>query len=296
MRREPYRTPVPQRDRETATKANGPVITYQLSPDELEKYRNEPRQTYKRPTGLPSRNNFSSEKQSERAKKRYEGAGDMISKEQYLEERLAGKSRTSIYKSRGINPGVFYKALEEWGIKEQAKEEELLKTLGGVSADGQAENEEPQDVQQDPDAVPPAEGGKESDVAGQDVLAGTKTAGESAVNVGSPEVAADILYLTIRIPIIADADDRFGQIKKVYEELEEVGAEIEASNIDRRKAAGELYDLVQAFAGLIRAELSDLVVSGSVDGLLQEFFDHHNRQHVDKIQRYAAERGWRIVG
>lgn len=231
----------------------------------------------------------------------------MISKEQYLEERLAGKSRTSIYKSRGINPGVFYKALEEWGIKDQVKEEELLVDLRsapapieekseGVSADDQAENEEPQAARQDPDAVPPAEGGKESDVAGQDVLAGTKTAGESASNVGGPEVATDIRYLTLRIPIIADADDRFGQIKKVYEELEEVGAEIEASNIDRRKAAGELYDLVQAFAGLIRAELSDLVVSGSVDGLLQEFFDHHNRQHVDKIQRYAAERGWRIVG
>jgi RNA polymerase sigma factor (sigma-70 family) len=103
-------------------------------------------------------------------------------------------------------------------------------------------------------------------------------------------------YISLRFPIISGEFSRLEQAKKVLEEFNEVGTEIESAAIDRRRAASELFDLIQAFVGLIRTELVDLLIDDDVDRHLISFFANYNKLHIEKIMRYAKERGWTVIG
>jgi hypothetical protein len=102
--------------------------------------------------------------------------------------------------------------------------------------------------------------------------------------------------ITLDLPLIQLGTDRFTQLKKVHEEFEEFGAELKPGAIDRRAAGSELLDLVQAYIGLIFAEMSDLVVDeAAVPAAVQAFFRRLNDEHLEKIDRYAAEREWTVI-
>ncbi|MFC6553902.1 hypothetical protein [Cohnella cellulosilytica] len=55
-----------------------------------------------------------------------------ITKDDYLQRRLAGETRTKIMRSLGGAPTKFYKLLEEWGIRELDAEERALELLAPV--------------------------------------------------------------------------------------------------------------------------------------------------------------------
>jgi len=55
-----------------------------------------------------------------------------ITKDEYLQRRLAGDTRTKIMRSLGGSPTKFYKLLEEWGIRELDAEERVLELLAPV--------------------------------------------------------------------------------------------------------------------------------------------------------------------
>ncbi|QTH44936.1 hypothetical protein J4772_11345 [Cohnella sp. LGH] len=55
-----------------------------------------------------------------------------ITKDEYLQRRLAGETRTRIMRSLGGSPTKFYKLLEEWGIRELDAEERALELLTPV--------------------------------------------------------------------------------------------------------------------------------------------------------------------
>jgi len=55
-----------------------------------------------------------------------------ITKEEYLQQRLAGETRTRVMRSLGGAPTKFYKLLEEWGIRELDAEERVLELLAPV--------------------------------------------------------------------------------------------------------------------------------------------------------------------
>lgn len=99
-------TPVPRRDVEVLTRGSGPVIKYMLTPEELEKYRG----------GTPD---------MARAVK----VEIKMTKEEYLQERLSGKSRSQIIKRLGASTTTFYRLLKDWGIKEPDAEERELELL-----------------------------------------------------------------------------------------------------------------------------------------------------------------------
>lgn len=101
------RTPMPIREREEMSRGSGPVISYKLSEEELEEYR--------RKTGYKPKEVTTMSK---------------LTKEQYLQLRLAGKGRTEIMKECfNKNPQAFYRQLREWGIKEKDVEERELDLL-----------------------------------------------------------------------------------------------------------------------------------------------------------------------
>lgn len=105
------RTPIPIPEREAKARGAGPVITYTLSPEELEEYR--------RKTGYSKKEE----------KTMVEKLENQLTKEEYLQLRLEGKGRTEIMKKHFRHSNEFYKALEEWGIKNKKKEERELDLL-----------------------------------------------------------------------------------------------------------------------------------------------------------------------
>lgn len=102
--------------------------------------------------------------------------------------------------------------------------------------------------------------------------------------------------IVLELPLILLGADRFTQLKKVHEEFEEFGAELRSAAIDRRAAGSEMLDLLQAYVGLIFAEMQDLIVDeAAVPAAVQAFFRRLNEEHSAKIDRYAAERDWTVI-
>lgn len=99
-------TPVPRRDVEMLTRGSGPVIRYTLSPEELEKYKGGSGEMAK---GVKAEIN--------------------MTKEQYLQRRLSGETRTQIFRKLGVGQPTFYGLLKEWGIREVDAEERELELL-----------------------------------------------------------------------------------------------------------------------------------------------------------------------
>lgn len=102
--------------------------------------------------------------------------------------------------------------------------------------------------------------------------------------------------ITIHLPIISCESWTWSeQGNKVFEELDEFKMELKNQDPSHQNTIGELIDLVQAYTGLIRIELSDLLDGEEVDKQLVKFFDRMSQQHIEKIQGYAKERGWRLA-
>ncbi|MGG1534532.1 hypothetical protein [Brevibacillus agri] len=89
-------TPVPKRDVELKASGSGPIVSYQLSPEQIEKWKKE-------------------------------GIFPMLTREKYLQLRADGQSRTHIQRNYfGSNPNKFYALLSEWGLKEKDAEDRAL--------------------------------------------------------------------------------------------------------------------------------------------------------------------------
>ena len=113
-------TPVPKREIEEMSRGSGPVITYKLTPEELEHYR---------ATGKLIRE---------------EKHMSTLTKEQYLQLRLQGKGRTEIMKERyKSNTQAFYRQLQTWGIKEKDAEDRELELMAAVRKSGAESDTQP---------------------------------------------------------------------------------------------------------------------------------------------------------
>lgn len=102
--------------------------------------------------------------------------------------------------------------------------------------------------------------------------------------------------ITLSVPMIDGGWNPTMQRVKVNEEIDEFSAEIESSSIDIERAASELFDVVQSFAGLIRTQLQQLMPGEDVSPHVARFFQHHNRLHIEKVKGYGKERGWKVSG
>ncbi len=69
-----------------------------------------------------------------------------MTKEQYLQERLNGKTRTQIGAEHGVPSGSLYHMLEKWGIKEGDAEQQAIRAFAGVELTKRAETKVPSAV------------------------------------------------------------------------------------------------------------------------------------------------------
>lgn len=139
MRANGYSTPVPRRSNELKASKPGEVVTYQLSEEELAKYRAlpVPDKKEKMPVGVP--NTFISEEQRRRANMRCqkeenemkavkEGPDCGLTKEILIEQVAKGETLSSIERAWGMKYNTIHNWVKKWNLKgiNQAKAQELL--------------------------------------------------------------------------------------------------------------------------------------------------------------------------
>lgn len=124
------------------------VVSYMLSPEEMAE-----RLCAIGITGVPKRVKKPMTSFNEEAAKR-KGTDEMpkITREQYLQGCLDGKSRSQIYQEFGVNPRAFYELLGKWEFMDRAKEMAAIRAFAGV---GLTPTEAPTGVLVKKDDVPP---------------------------------------------------------------------------------------------------------------------------------------------
>lgn len=133
-------TPVPKRDVELKSRGSGPVITYKLSPEELQQYLHHLASPENKKTPFV----FPKPKKSDQEKE--EAAVAELTREEYLRLRLEGMGRAAIQREHFRNNATkFYRTLKEWGIREKEDEEKELERLRSEqpAADSRVERTDP---------------------------------------------------------------------------------------------------------------------------------------------------------
>ncbi len=151
---EGYQTPIPKRDIEHRSTGSGPVTTYQLSPEELERYRSMPVGASRDINGIrtkkpiPRYSDMSPEEQRRRAKLRYEQEdsemknGQVVEKfipekVEFLKQIALGKSINKLEKEWGMNTSTLFYYVNKWGLK-GIKPELAQQLLDEMAIDGEA--------------------------------------------------------------------------------------------------------------------------------------------------------------
>jgi hypothetical protein len=308
-------TPIPSREREMRASGHSEAKTYELTPEELAEIRRKygyngpsstpPADDQKPNDAIPDAGMTGKEPDKMERSKKF-----TLSKNEYLTERLRGKSRKQIAKEQGISLSNLENYwLKKWGIKDPTEEElamieadrkndpESTGSAAEPAADiklkpgvyvseviGSVEsvNEQRRGVSADkPDAT---EGGTEP----SENPAPTEEKAAPAAESQTPR------YLTLRIPLLDSYSDVASQRIKCLEELDEVSDELEFKDIHHPKFVAEIFDLFQAYTGLIRCYMEELI-DGDVNSHIVRFFEKHNQLHIEKVLRYAADRGWKVI-
>lgn len=162
-------TPVPAIGRDSQTKSD--VITYTLSAEELAEY-----------------------KQTGRIKPMASRLS--ITKEEYLQMRKSGKSRSQCVRALNTTSPTFYNLLGEWGIRELEVEEQLLLEMSSTTT-----GDKPVDTQPETPAETEAggspDGQTDSEVETGASRQSVKNEQESAVKTAEEELPAAVNQISI---------------------------------------------------------------------------------------------------
>lgn len=279
-----------------------------------------------------------------------------ITKEQYLQRRLNGETRTQIINSLGIAKPRAYELLKEWGIRElDAEERELDRLASPTPADTVNERaaevtEQKTEARKDHQlSTEPGEDilkrMEQRAAAQEQELANLQAAVElwkndaerkgehiadleaeiTRFNQQSTEQAAEIARLSEALcGAAAIADQAGAEIRslkeerqmllqtiehaagtdasmitlqipimpvqvavlertRIYSTLEALSQSVEGAEIDRKRVAIELFELLQRVVNFVTADLVELLPGQDSTVYIHEFFDYYNRQHIQSL-------------
>lgn len=105
-------------------------------------------------------------------------------------------------------------------------------------------------------------------------------------------------YIVIALPVIDYPVKGYtpnDQRLKLYEEIEELLHEAEASPLELRNLLSEYMDVGQMIAGVIRSQSKETLAGEQVNQVVFDIMKRANEDHLLKMERYARERGWAIL-
>jgi hypothetical protein len=103
-------------------------------------------------------------------------------------------------------------------------------------------------------------------------------------------------YIVLRIPLIDVGATRIDQRMNMLEDMNELLTEVELKHIDYPTVAKEMFESFQSIAGLVYSEMQGLISPENVENELIRFFQRHNDSHIERMDRIAIERGWKVSG
>lgn len=267
---EKYMTPIPKRDIELKSKGNGPVVTYYLTKEELEKMREK------------------------------EGPACGLTKQALIEAIAAGESLSSVERAWKMKYNTIHTWVKKWGLKGLTpdKARELLAKTEEEQNDEKKVAESEKDGSRE-DAVPSAPSSEKPYAESEDIRGKIKGAGESPFGARSEAVAARIITAEVELHKEKDAE-----IERLREELakkigeknryrEALGAAEERidkleQNVERLKGANLQAVALYDDNWELRREIAELV--NERDVLLQtvEKAVDENHDPVNRPAHYTA--------
>ncbi|BFH10591.1 DUF3310 domain-containing protein [Paenibacillus melissococcoides] len=113
------RTSIPKRDVEAKSSGSGPVVEYQLSPEELERYRAMPTPDgkVKMPVGLRIAGNDEGRRESKKGRNEKQGPDCGLTKRDLLEAVAAGESLSSIERAWKVKNQTLQYWVKKWDLR-----------------------------------------------------------------------------------------------------------------------------------------------------------------------------------
>lgn len=90
----------------------------------------------------------------------------------------------------------------------------------------------------------------------------------------------DAGFIALRIPILSVAIANVERAR-IYEAVEALSTDVEATEIDRERVMTELFDLLQRTVNFITADLAELHPGRDVSSYVREFFAYYNERHSE---------------
>jgi hypothetical protein len=241
-------TPIPKREIELRSSGSGPVTTYQLSPEELAKYRAmptpAPRDSEGRKVSPPvaHKDNFSSEEQSRRDQKRYKKERNGMaqaevlkstpSREDYLRLRAAGKTHSDIEDKLRIPKGSLAYWLKKWDLK-------------GITAEKAQELLDQQDAPAAADDAPASELPGTIKIAAEKLFKAAPVAIDHEANVAARILAAEAELHRETDAEIERLRGELKQLRQAITELEEERTQL-VQTIERATVEHEEFECLRA--------------------------------------------------
>lgn len=212
-------------------------------------------------------------------------------KEEYLAQRLHGKTRLEIAKANGYTLPMFeHHVLRRWGIKDPQQEELALIDASRMPVRGlQALNErnanQPEvlineaatkEAQENTAVLEESKGSSGHDNLAQEA---------PQVNVAADYTGSDrldlialnlppSLFVSLDIPLQHfEISDRDHALEQLEARLEDMRTALLVPGTSRRVCGRELLQVIRSFVGLIVSDLADLVGPGEVPRLTCQFFE-----------------------
>ncbi|WP_213410018.1 hypothetical protein [Xylanibacillus composti] len=236
-----------------------------------------------------------------------------ITKEKYLQRRLAGEGRSTIMRSLGLSTTVFYRQLREWGIQEPDAEDRELELMVPVEPAKGIDQRVAEQLEQKAEARENASA--EQKETGDEILqrveqraadqekelANLRAASalweaerarkderikqlEDTLSMMKRSAAYGVkgndVSLSIPIPSVAIAN---AERTRIYAAVEALSDGVEAADIDRERVMSELFDLLQRTVNFITADLAELHPGKNVAGYVREFFAYYNNRHMEIV-------------
>ncbi len=309
------RTSIPRRDVERETRGPGPVITYTMSPEELERYRAMPAPAKPRSQDgkilRPAATIIKREETRMSQAQPKDGTPAFTpDKRSFLEEIAAGKSISQVEREWSMAKGAMQYWVRKWELKgirpDRAKQlldeiDSPTRPVAGPSADKSSQTAEQPEVSAALSGEHSAKAKRKQELAGaREEIEDLKDAltiangnlkrvkAELQSEVDELKDERNVLLQTIE-RAVHDADPGYITLRvpilpvgeanveriRIYDAVEALGHAAEAAGLDRVRIARELMLLNQRVVNFITADLTELLPGRDVSEHVQRFFAHY---------------------
>jgi transposase-like protein len=296
---------VPMRDREMQSQGSGEVHVTKLSPEQMEREFERMNGGKHTPSTVPN------QKEDEDMNKRRgpalkEGPACGLTKKDFLKSIAEGETIASIEKAWSMKYNTLHDWVKKWGFKgiTPGKARELLAAMDPeetpVMVTAEVATPEVAEV-----VVESSERNNESseiEVETQEEQVVALEKSEPVVTTpATPIILLDRTqhqaYISVAIPLIISNEPKLAKRDKAYESMSRLLSDgVDSTSLDYPVLAADILEILQVVVSLVYDQTSAVVVKpDKALEAVQEFFGHHNQEHLKRMELLLGQDGWRKI-